>query len=318
MPNELSLTAADGEEVTFGVMIPWLVGLQEGLRLCRTAEELGFHSVWTGDHVLWWVPFPDPFQVLAAAAAVTSRVQLGTGVLLAALRAPVLVAKQIASLDWLTDGRVIAGMGIGGENPAEFEAAGVPLSQRSGRLDETIEVCRRLWRGEAVEHHGRYLEVQSPALDLLPSRPPAVWIGGRRELSLRRAALLGDGWLAFVVTPERYGESMASIREQAAAAERDLAGFRRGLLVWTQLDADTARARADLAPLMEAFYQTPFEKFERFCVFGNPEDYAAGLRAYIDAGVRHFNLSFAAGDREGQLRQFSGEVVPRLRSALTA
>jgi probable F420-dependent oxidoreductase len=300
--------------VTFGVMVPWAGGLQLGLEICRSAEALGFHSVWTGDHLIWYVPFPDPVAVLGAAAAVTTRVKLGTGVMLAALRHPVVVAKQLASLAWLSEGRLIAGLGIGGENPGEFRAAGVPLDERSARLDETIAVCRPLWRGEALQFQGRHLQVDSPAFDLTPPNGQLpIWIGGRRELSLRRAGRLGDGWLAFVVTPERYAESLARVRAHAAAAGRDPQALTPGLLVWTQLDADIETARQHIAPMMEAFYQVPFDKFSRFCVFGDAAAYAAGLQSYIDAGVRHFNLSFAGGDRLAQMRAFVDDVLPRLR-----
>jgi probable F420-dependent oxidoreductase len=297
--------------LTFGVL-PGHDRSGDLLGTVELAEALGFDSVWVGDHVLWYVPSPDPVALLGAIAARTGRVRLGTAVMLAALRPPVVVAKQAATLDHLAAGRFVLGVGIGGENPAEFAAVGIPVRQRSARLDETLRICRALWAAEGpVSFVGRYTTLHDVRFDLPPYTPggPPVWVGGRAPRSLRRAGELGDGWLAFVVTPERFAEGWATVRAHAAAAGRDPDALTPGLQLWCALADDAAEARAMIAPAIEAMYRTPFERFERYTIYGNPERWRARLAEFAAAGVRHFNLIFAGGDVQGQMVRFMGEVV---------
>jgi probable F420-dependent oxidoreductase len=299
---------------TFGV-IPGHDPSGDVLGTAEMAEALGFDSVWVGDHLLWYVPSPDPAVILGALAARTERVRLGTAVYLAALRNPVAVAKMGATLDHLSGGRFVLGVGIGGENPAEFEAAGVPLRQRSGRLDETVEVCRRLWAGsEPVTYAGRYVRLSEVRFDLPPLTPggPPIWVGGRAPRSLARAGRLGDGWLAFVVTPERFAEGWATVRRHAADAGRDPDALTPGLQLWCNLADSDEEARALLAPPIEAMYRTPYERFARYTICGTPETWQARVREFAAAGVRHFNLVFAGGDVRVQMARFATEVMPLL------
>ena len=303
--------------LTFG-MDPAHDAAGDVLGAAELAEALGFDLVWVGDHLLWYVPSPDPAVVLGALAARTSRVRLATGVYLAALRGAVAVAKMAATLDHLSGGRFVLGVGIGGENPAEFAAAGVPLSQRSGRLDETIEACRLLWRGGGpVSYAGRYITLADVRFDLPPLTPggPPVWVGGRAPRSLARAGRLGDGWLAFVVTPERFAEGWATVRQHAVAAGRDPDALTPALQLWCNLADSDEEARAALAPMMEAMYRTPYERFARYTICGTPETWRARIAEFAAAGVRHFNLAFAGGDVRAQLARFAAEVVPLLRGA---
>ena len=297
--------------LTFGVL-PGHDQSGDLLGTVELAEALGFDSVWVGDHVLWYVPSPDPVALLGAIAARTSRVRLGTAVMLAALRPPVVVAKQAATLDHLSAGRFVLGVGIGGENPAEFAAAGVPVRQRSGRLDETLRICRALWSAEGpVTFEGRYYTLRDARFDLPPLTPggPPVWVGGRAPRSLRRAGELGDGWLAFVVTPERFAEGWATVRGHAAAAGRDPDALTPGLQVWCALADTDDEARAIIAPAVEAMYRTPFERFERYTIYGTPDRWRSRLAEYAGAGVRHVNLVFAGGDVQGQMVRFAAELL---------
>jgi probable F420-dependent oxidoreductase len=283
--------------------------------VAELAEGLGFDLVWVGDHLLWYVPSPDPAVMLGALAARTQRMRLATGVYLAALRGAVAVAKMGATLDHLTDGRFIFGMGIGGENPAEFAAAGVPLSQRSARLDETIEVCRLLWSAEGpVSYAGRSIRLEGARFDLPPRTPggPPVWVGGRAPRSLARAGRLGDGWLAFVVTPERFAEGWATVRQHAVEAGRDADALTPGLQLWCNLADSDVEARAALAPKMEAMYRIPYERFARYTICGTPETWLARIGEFAAAGVRHFNLAFSGGDVRVQMARFATEVRPAL------
>ncbi|MGH2602161.1 MAG: LLM class flavin-dependent oxidoreductase [Dehalococcoidia bacterium] len=300
--------------LTFGV-IPGHDPSGDVIGLAEMAEALGFDSVWAGDHLLWYVPSPDASVVLGALAARTQRARIGTAVYLAALRGAVAVAKMGATLDHLSGGRFVLGVGIGGENPAEFAAAGVPPRERSRRLDETIEVCRLLWRTEGpVSYEGRYLRLEDVRFDLPPLTPggPPVWVGGRAPRSLARAGRLGDGWLAFVVTPERFAEGWATVRAHAAAVGRDPEALTPGLQVWCNLAETDEEARAALAPQIEAMYRTPYERFERYTICGTPETWAARVQEFAAAGVRHFNLIFAGGEAGVQMARFATEIMPAM------
>ena len=188
-----------------GYLLPTREAVMEGrpetqplLALAERAEPLGYDSLWVGDSLLAR-PRHDPLTLLAAVAARTRRVELGTAVLLPALRNPVLLAHQVATLDRLSEGRLILGIGIASDRPnirAEFEAAGVPWDKRVGRLLEGMRLARALWRGEKVEWSGRW-RVEGGVLGPTPHRKggPPVWIGGSTRATSERVAREFDGWL---------------------------------------------------------------------------------------------------------------------------
>lgn len=299
--------------ITFGVL-PAHDESGDLLANVELAEALGFDSVWLGDHVLWYTPSPDPMVLLGACAARSERIRLGTGVYLAALRPAPVVAKQAATLDQLSQGRFVLGVGIGGENPAEFENVGVDVKRRARRLEETVEACRALWSsgGEPVTYEGRDVRLHEARFDYPPFTPggPAIWMGGRAEGALRRAGRLAEGWLAFVVDAPRFRESWARVRGYAEEAGRDPGTMTPGLQLWCQLDPDEDAALAVIAPAIERMYRTPYERFERYCIAGGPDRWIERLGEFIDAGVRHFNLVFAGGSVGVQMALFAEMVMP--------
>lgn len=300
-------------DLTFGVL-PGGATPEEFLASVQVAEELGYDSVWVGDHVLWPVFWPEPVVLLAAAAAVTSRIALGTGVMLAALRGAAPLAKQTATLQWISNGRFRLGVGTGGEYPKEFEASGVPLADRGRRLDDTLKAVRALWTGDPVTLHNTAIDVDDATLDLVPSPPIPLWVGGRSRPAQRRAARFGDAWMPFVTTPEHFAQGLANVRAEAEALGRDPASIRPALQLWGMFDDDLAIALPTIAERIESTYRVPFERFERYTVYGDTEMWVARLREYVDAGVRHFNLVLAGGDRTAQLARIALEVMPRLQA----
>jgi len=298
--------------LTFGVL-PGGSSPGQFLASVQVAEELGYDSVWVGDHVLWPAFWPEPVVLLSAAAAVTSRIALGTGVMLAGLRGAAPLAKQTATLQWISDGRFRLGVGAGGEYAKEFEASGVPLADRGSRLDDTLEALRALWSGASVSLHNSAIDVDSATLDLVPTPPIPVWVGGRSRPAQRRAARFGDTWMPFVTTPEHFAQGLAQVRADAEALGRDPASILPALQLWCMFDDDLAVALPTIAERIEATYRVPFERFERYTVYGDTEMWLARLREYVDAGVRHFNLVIAGGDRTAQLARIALEVVPRLQ-----
>src|SRR4051794_9297474 len=198
---------------------PWLPTIDELVELVELVDRSGYDSLWVGDHISFAVPVLDPLLQLAQAAMVSRRLTLGTSVYLLPLRHPAPVAKQVSTLDHLTEGRLIFGVGVGGEFPKEYEVCGVPRNERGARLSEGIGLLRRFWSGENVTHDGRFYGGFAD----IPMQPPArqrggppIWCGGRSDGALRRTGRLADGWLSYVVTPEMY---RAGLEKIGAAAQ---------------------------------------------------------------------------------------------------
>lgn len=297
--------------LTFGVL-PGGSTPQEFLAAVQTAETLGYDSAWVGDHVLWPSFWPEPLVMLAAASAVTERIHLGTGILLAALRRPAALAKQTATLQWMSNGRLRLGVGAGGEYAKEFEASGVPLDERGSYLDDTLEALTALWSGDEVTVRNRQIEVEGARLDVVPAPRIPVWVGGRSAAGQRRAAQYGDAWMPFVITPERFAEGWANVRARAEAFDRDPGAIVPALQLWGQFDDDLTEALPVIAARIESTYRVEFGRFERYTVYGDAEMWASRLQEYVDAGVRHFNFVFAGGDRLMQLTRIATDVIPRL------
>ena len=195
---------------------PWQPAIDEMQALVRLVDDCGYDSLWVGDHIAFAVAIFDPLLQLAQAAVVSRRLKLGTNVYLVPLRHPVPIAKQAATLDHLSEGRLIFGVGIGGEFPKEFEACGVPLGERGARLTAAIPLLRQLWSGEPVSYGGRYFGAFSEVLMQPPARQPGgppIWVGGRADAALARAGRLADGWISYVVTPETYRAGLEKISE---------------------------------------------------------------------------------------------------------
>jgi probable F420-dependent oxidoreductase len=281
------------------------------------ADRLGFDSLWVGDHIAFAIPILDPLLQLAQLAAFSSRVRLCTGVYLLPLRHPVATAKQVATLDQLCNGRLIFGVGVGGEFPGEYEACGIPVTQRGARLDEAIPLVRGLVRGEPVTGAGPYYPF--PETRLLPPSPqpggPPIWCGGRSPAALARMGRLADGWISYVVTPEMYRQGLEEIARAAASADRTLERFGTGHLLFMRLD-DTREAALDAATdHLSKRYAMDFRRAaDRYAALGSPADVAEKIHAFREAGLRHVVLDLVGpmGDRDEQLERFADEVRPLL------
>jgi probable F420-dependent oxidoreductase len=285
--------------------------------LVRRVEALGFDSVWCGDHISFNLPLYESLTLLASYAAITSRLRLGTAVYLLALRPPAVAAKVTATLDVLSGGRLIFGVGVGGENPKEFEACGVPHRERGARVSEAIEVVRALWRDTPATFKGRFTSFEGVSIDPKPVQQPGppIWIGGRSDAALARAGRQGDGWVSYVVTPERYRQSLEKIREAAALHGRSLDGFATAHLTFITVGRDYERARAAWVARLSRRYNQDFGPLaERYGVIGTPEQCAERLAAFRAAGCEYFLLNAIcepAEERE-QLETIAAEVLPRL------
>jgi alkanesulfonate monooxygenase SsuD/methylene tetrahydromethanopterin reductase-like flavin-dependent oxidoreductase (luciferase family) len=287
-------------EITVGLRVPHdLRGGAAGLReFVAGAEATEIDRLCVGDHVTFKGGRGFDGLVTATALAMASRrLSVQTAVYLLALRHPVPVARQIATLAGLASGRLIFGVGLGGDDAAEVRACGVDPGTRGHRLDEALAVLRPLLAGEEVTLSGSFFQLDRVRIRPAPQPPVPIIIGGRSQAALRRVARHGDGWLGLWVSPGRYSEAVDVIGKFAAEAGRSMPGngeaggaWQHGMHVWCGLGTSPAAARSRLAAVMEEFYRTPFSKFERYCPCGTPDDIAASLQAYVAAGCRSFNL----------------------------
>src|SRR5713226_2005193 len=292
---------------------------EEQFALARRCEALGLDSLWTGDHVSFHNPLYESLTLLASYAGITKRIKLGVGVYLLALRRPTVVAKITSTLDVLCGGRLIFGVGVGGENPKEFEACGVPHNERGARVTEGIDVVRALWRGTPASFKGRFTEFESVSIDPKPVQKPGppIWIGGRSDAALARAGRQGDGWVSYVVTAERYAQSLETIRTAAAEVGRPLDGFTPAHLTFITVGRDYEAAKATWIRLLSRRYAQDFAPLaERYGIIGTPSQCAEQLERFVEAGCRYFlmNPIVEAEEERAQIEAIAAEIVPRFRS----
>ena len=286
------------------------------LELAQRAERLGFDSVWVGDSLLAR-PRHEPLTLLAAVAGRLPRVEIGTAVLLPALRNPVLLAHQAATLDQISQGRLILGVGIAADVPnirAEFASAGVPFDKRVGRMLEGVQLARALWTGKAVDWDGRW-KVERGVLGPTPHRPggPPLWIAGSLPASLERAGRIFDGWLPNSVEAPQWGEQWRQIQDIARNAGRDPNLLTGAMYLTAAIDDDTARANQRLDAYLERYYGQPAAVLRRrqMCYAGPGAGLLEWMRGYVAAGAQHLVMRFA-GDHERHL-----DLVASMRSSLT-
>lgn len=280
-------------------------------------ETWGYDSVWLGEHIMFHLPLFDNITALANVAGRTSTIKVGTGITLLPLRHPTVVAKAAATLDVVSGGRLIFGIGIGGEFAKEFEAVGVPVNERGARTNEGLEVVHRLWTEDNVTFEGRYYQFHDITLEPKPvqkPRPP-IWIAGRSEAAYRRTAKYGDGFLPYLFTPDKYQEAWQKIGEYATALGRDPAELTAAQFLFFYIHPDRERAIQVMGDDMSRRYNMPFHKLiERFCVFGTPDEVAEGVDRYRRAGLEYPVMAAVAPPDEifDQFQRFAEEVAPQL------
>jgi alkanesulfonate monooxygenase SsuD/methylene tetrahydromethanopterin reductase-like flavin-dependent oxidoreductase (luciferase family) len=321
-----------GAGIRVGVLLPTREAVLSGrseagplLEMAERAEAAGYDSLWAGDSLLARPRF-EPLTLLAAAAARTRRITLGTAVLLPALRHPLLLAHAVASLDRIAEGRLVLGVGIATDSPPtrrEFEAVGAPFAQRVGRMVECLAICRRLWSARAptdrVSFEGKYWAVERAQLLPMPWRPggPPIWMGGGAEAACRRAGEMADGWFPNSPTPEAFRRGWALVLEAARRAKRPSSPVTPALYATVRLDDDADRARKEMVRFIEAYYGLPYDVIaaRQGCYAGTAAGCREWLAAFIAAGARHIVLRFAGPDQMEQLERATAGLLADLRSA---
>lgn len=293
-----------------GVTVPNMWGVEDArqmLAMGPLAERLGFDSVWVMDHLfhagfvterLGTKPYWHPLAVLSHLSATTSKVSLGTGVLVLPYHDPIEMAKYYATLDHMSGGRVIAGVGVGALAP-EFEALGIPMKERGARTTEAIRLMRELWTGQPTFKSARY-DIKDVGFYPGPLQPTLpIWVGGASEGARKRAALHGDGWLPNGMNTEIYAGLAAEVRAMAAEAGRDPSSLSMNVLIQAGVrgesggdSAHTTTIWADDADAMRTL-----------------------LQGYRAAGVDHAVVALQSGDvalLERAMERIAG-ILPDVR-----
>jgi len=298
-----------------------VVGVHETgpiLALGDRAEAVGLDAVWIGDSLLA-KPRHEPLALIAAIAGRTKKIKMGTAVLLPMLRNPVLLAHQAATIDQISEGRLILGFGTARDTPPirmEFEAAGVPFEKRIGRMLEQMRLCRALWSGEKTDWDGRWT-VKGGELAPVPFRPggPPLWGGGGVDDALKRAGRYFDGWFpSGAGTPEEWGAKWQRIKAQAVAAGRDPSAITGAVYMTVAVDNDDSKANDELDHYLEGYYMQPGEVIRRqqYSFAGDLAAVTAWLGRFVEAGAQHLCVRFTGNDDERQM-----ETLAEMRDALS-
>ncbi len=297
--------------------------VEETARQARWMEENGFDYFSAGEHFMRGDP-PGPshasLPVLAVAAGATTSLRIVSSIVLVPFYHPLMLARMTATLDAASNGRLTLGVGIGGEYPAEFENSGLKVNQRGRRTDECLEAMRRLWLGEQVNFSGQHFSLEGAAINPLPVQKPhpPIWVSGRRDPAMRRAARFGSGWVPYFFDPPRYRDSVDKIHAFAKEDGRDLTGFQWAFFPYISI-YPTEQEAAEVAARQlggQYLYGGEFINIvRRYCLLGTPEQCADRLREYIDAGARHivFSITCPPEDRERHLEDIATKLIPMFR-----
>jgi probable F420-dependent oxidoreductase len=260
----------------------------------QAIDELGFDMLWTGEHIVFHRPILDATSLLAGVAAITRRVRIGPAAIMVPLRHPTMLAKELTTIDRISDGRLVLVAGVGGDYPKEFEACGVPMARRGKRTTETIELLRHYWEPGRFSYDGDVYQLDDVWMEPKPRQAggPPIWLAGRSDAAIARAARLGDGYMPYMYTPERCREAFDQVRAKADELGVELRpGFRWSVFVYVSMHDDPAKARELGIRDLSWRYGKDFEPWiDKYCVHGTPETCAAKLREYGEVGVTNLAL----------------------------
>lgn len=294
-----------------GLVLPPAVPAASLWPAVETAEEGGVGSIWVTDRTISDMPWLETMTVLGGLAARTSRVTIGTSVLAVARRNPVLTAHAFCTAQYLSGGRVVAGIGLGGARPAEYTMAGAAMDRRGLVTDEYVDVMRRLWAEGSIDYAGD--DFSCAGLQLCPrpeSRIP-VWIGGQTPASYRRAGRLGDGWLPAFLPAQGYGGAWAQVCEHAVASGREPSEITPAVYTVAAIGRRQGEAEALLDPFLRSVFGAPLDVLSFACLYGTPDRWVDMIGRFGEAGARHV-LTLLTDDLRRDVDLVVTEVLPQL------
>ncbi|WP_082753839.1 LLM class flavin-dependent oxidoreductase [Mycobacterium sp. NAZ190054] len=338
-------------KISFGVRVPNsgpLASVANITRAAEEAEQMGFDSIFLHDHVVWSsemhrhhissgahealgddqsADFYEALTTIGYLAGKTSRVQIGVACLVMPTRNPIYAAKQLATLDHLTGGRLIAGVGLGSKaskESCEFDVFGVPFSARARMTDEFVEAMRAIWTEPLASYSGRHIEFKDAEIFPKPLQKPgpAVWVGGWTDAAAKRTGRLGDGWVPGWLSPEEMARGAQIVRDTAAENGRDPEAITIAVEKLTVIDRDHDAAMARALPTVKTSSHTYERDVDQIQfaldrhIFGSVEDVRRRVGEFVDAGVTHFELKFIYPTMDELTRQmelWAEEIIPIYR-----
>ena len=314
-------------KVKLGILLPTRGLLLRGeqppnidriISLANTVEQAGLDSVWVGDSLMA-KPRMEPLAILGALAARTSRVRLGTAVLLPALRHPVLMAQTMATVDLISGGRLVIGAGVGGafndDQRREWKAAGVPTKGRGRRFEEIVKIIQGLGSGKLFDFHGRHFDLDSALMRPAPTNPNGIpfLLGthyrAQSPAQIRRAAQLGAGIISISDSPDEFAQIIQQVNEKAVEFDREPASLEKTFYMTVNMNPDLKAAEADAVEWLTGYYGSDIWG-TRWGPFGGAERVAERMREYVSAGAETLVVRFASFEPEKQLETFLEQVAP--------
>ncbi len=343
--------------VEFGVRLPVGGPLADPDAIARAAvaaDDLGFNAVWVHDYIVWTKEqdkthvscgsaevvtddsepkFFESLTSLAYVAGITRRVRLGIAVLCLPFRNPIVAAKQVACVDVLSKGRLILGVGVGGPRSThnwDFEVLQVPRTDKYERTAEYLRVMEEIWTKDRPTYDGTYIKFDPTEIYPKPAQKPhpPIWFGGSRPRSIDLVARYGTGWLPAGVTPERYPERIAELREAASAFGRQHVDFEIGTEIATCIAPSSgtafSRSRATFEVMVEGFARSSYgslEAIQASSLVGSGSEVRDKVERFVESGVTHFEVKFIYQDVDGliaQMEQFHADIAEHFKAGVGA
>jgi probable F420-dependent oxidoreductase len=292
----------------------WKYGLPEPELLCNAAEfaeTMGLDSLWLSDHIVTRNPTLDITCLFAMIAARTKRLKMGPSVLTLPARHPLQVAKTYATLDYVSNGRMIMAVGSGSDI-RDLEACGIPPQERAKRLEEGIEILRKLWTESNVTYHGKFYQFENVTIEPKPKKGSLdIWIGGKSDAILKRTARMGDGWFPALTTPQEFKTDMDKLIGYGKEYGRTMNPREAGVLLLTHVSDDRDAAWQTVAPFLKGLPMPPEAVAER-CVVGPAEECVEKLQRFVEAGCVKFVLRPACPPAEilSQIELYGKAILP--------
>lgn len=280
--------------------------------IAKKCEEMGLHSLWVIDRIAY--DNLEPLTLLTAAAAVTEKIRIGTSVLLAGLRHPTLLAKTVATLDFLSGGRVTLGIGFGSREN-DFTAVGIPFDGRGSRAVEAVKLMKRLWTEERVTHQGRFFQVENLTIGPRPiqSPHPPIWMGGSAEMSLKRAGTIANGYICGSSAIPEFPSVWEKISNFASAAGRNPREIEKAALTFIAIDENRARAVDACAAYLKRYYGKVRMDIEKHLLVGPPQACAERIASFFQKGLDTLIIGTVKPDPK-QLDLFREKVLPLVKT----
>lgn len=288
-------------------------------RWIDVCEQEGIDSIWLSDRIVGDTNSLEPIITFAAIAGRTRRMKFGPSVLVLPLRQPVVLAKEVATLDFLANGRMLMAVGVGVDDEKEWTAVGISKSERGARTDEAMVLMRRLWTEDRVTFHGRFFHCDEVSITPKPVQANLpIWVGGHTLPALRRTAALGDGWMPSFVTPEEFASGKAEIHRLEREFNREIEEDHYGTLVLYHLAGTVEAARRAAEPHTARFRARQNVALDRpYFALGTANDVKNTVEQYIAAGATKFIMRPLCDpdQMEEQLALLGREVIPHFTPA---